>query len=275
MRYRELAPVPELAGVVDCLWTLETDRGEHVPEPVLPDGRPELILHLAAPFERLEPDGRFERQPTLLYAGQLTDQLLLRPSGKSAVLGVRFHPHGAAGIVDVPQYELAGRPMGLDAISAPLARTFAMVQERARDPLEASVLVQRALVQYVDRARLDPRIGFAVAAIGRTNGLVSIDRLAEAAEMTRRHLERRFLAAVGVPPKRLARIARFQHALRLLGADTRRPGTDTAAACGYADQAHFVRDFRRLAGCSPGEHLLRQGELTGFFIERVGHRRTP
>jgi AraC-like DNA-binding protein len=68
-------------------------------------------------------------------------------------------------------------------------------------------------------------------------------------------------------PKRLARIARFQHALRCLdGAGSPRAGTDTAAACGYADQSHFIRDFRRLAGCSPGEHLLRLGELTRFFI---------
>lgn len=73
-----------------------------------------------------------------------------------------------------------------------------------------------------------------------------------------------------VTPKRLALIARFQHALRMLERhDSPRRGADTAAACGYADQSHFIRDFRRLAGCSPGEHLLTQGELTGFFIERA------
>jgi AraC-like DNA-binding protein len=38
-----------------------------------------------------------------------------------------------------------------------------------------------------------------------------------------------------------------------------------AHACGYADQAHFIRDFRELAGCSPGAHLLDRAELTGFF----------
>jgi AraC-like DNA-binding protein len=84
--------------------------------------------------------------------------------------------------------------------------------------------------------------------------------------MTRRHLERKFLSTVGMAPKRLARITRFQHALRILedsGSDSR--GTETAATCGYADQAHFIRDFRDLAGCPPGEHLLRQGELTGVF----------
>ena len=61
---------------------------------------------------------------------------------------------------------------------------------------------------------------------------------------------------------------RFQHALRILAGSDRAPrGTRTAATCGYADQAHFIRDFRELAGCPPGEHLLRQFELTGFFYD--------
>ena len=93
--------------------------------------------------------------------------------------------------------------------------------------------------------------------------------LGAVALMTRRHLERRFLSTFGIGPKRLARIARFQRALRVLDqADPRRRGTITAAACGYADQSHFIREFRALAGCSPAEHLVARAELTGFFVSR-------
>lgn len=267
VQYREFAPLPELAGFVNCIWTLEgRTSGNGEPEPVLPDGRPELILHFGDPFKRLEWDGACERQPSLLFAGQLTRQLLLRPTGNIVVLGVRFHPHGAAGILAIPQHELAGVPIGLDAISMPLAQALRSAQESAADLAEAAALVQHLLLRRIDRSRIDPRVRFAVDAIGRTRGRLSIDGLADAAGVTCRHLERRFLSAVGVTPKRLARIARFQHAVRMLGRESPRRGTETAAACGYADQSHFIRDFRRIAGCSPGEHLLRRGQLTGFFI---------
>jgi len=98
---------------------------------------------------------------------------------------------------------------------------------------------------------------------------VSIDRISTATGLTRRHLERQFRQQVGVGPKRLARISRFQHALQLLDStDSTQRGTLTAAACGYADQAHFIRDFKDLAGCPPTAHLLRQAELTRFFIDK-------
>ena len=86
--------------------------------------------------------------------------------------------------------------------------------------------------------------------------------------MTRRHLERQFLDLVGVSPKRFARIVRLQHALQMLEqSDVGAKGAMTAAACGYADQAHFIRECQDVCGHSPGMHLLQRGQLTGFFMD--------
>ena len=123
------------------------------------------------------------------------------------------------------------------------------------------------LEEAIDDHQPDPRLVFATRMILNSGGTVSIDRIAGKLSMTRRHLERRFLATVGIGPKRLARITRFQRAVRVLEkADPRRRGALTAAACGYSDQAHFIRDFRELAGCSPAQHLITHAELTGFFV---------
>ena len=266
MKYREFAPAPALAEIVDCFWTVDGHAaGDAGPEPVLPDGRPELIVHLGEPFEALTVNGVSERQSAFMFAGQLPSQLLLRPRGRISVLGVRFHPHGAAAIMATPQDEVAGVPVRLEDACGPLARALRAVRE-FDDVRQGIGFVQTLLIRTADAGRIDLRVAFAVNAIARTAGRITVDALADATGLTRRHLERRFLATVGVSPKRLARLTRFQRALRLLDRnDSPRGGTETAAACGYADQAHFIRDFRMLAGCSPGEHLLMQGELTGFF----------
>lgn len=268
MVYQEYEPRPALKAAVVCLWTLEghADRLGGAVQPVLPDGRPELVVHFGDAFERIEPGSGAAPQPSLLFAGQLTRQLVLRPTGRIQVLGVRFHPHGAAALLRPPQGDLAGVTIGVDDLSPPLARALARVRDDAAGPRAALGAVQSALTEAMDPSRIDPRVAWVVAAIDRRRGLVSVDRLAAGAGLTRRHLERRFQDCVGMTPKRLARVVRFQRALGCLeGPGGARGGAVTAGLCGYADQSHFIRDFRDLAGCPPGTHVLTRGILTGFF----------
>ena len=271
MEYRELAPPDALRSSVQCVWTLEGSAGELATDlqPVLPDGRPELILHLGDPFERVHENGVAERQSHLLFAGQLTRQLVLRPTGRIAVIGIRFHPDGASNLLAAPQHHLAGLTLPVDDILPALHASLEEVRSETGSPEEAVVLLMERLVPRLARVRPDPRVRHVVDAIAAARGQASVDALARSAGLTRRHLERRFQDVVGISPKRLARITRFQFALSLLdrleGAER---GIRTAAESGYADQAHFIRDFRALAGCPPGEHLLRRCELTGFFTRR-------
>lgn len=278
MHYAEFDPLPGLARFIERIWTLEghaeTLAGE--PQVVLPDGRPELIFHFGDPFERVDDSdtGAIRTvQPRLLFAGQLTRQLVLQPTGRIGVLGLRFHPFGAATLFSRPQNQLAGTTLAVEDLSAGLAERLEPIlcSSPGGPPTldAAAVVAQEVLTSLIDDSRLDPRLADAVREIEGSHGLVSIDRVAEHVGMTRRHMERQFRQVVGMTPKRLARIARFQRAVRFLEGedDAGRPGgAITAAACGYADQAHFIRDFKDLAGCPPTAHLLREAVLTGFFI---------
>ena len=275
MKFQACTPNPELRSTVDCIWTLEAgpDETAGAIEPVLPDGCPELVLQFGDRFERVYEDGRSERQSDLVFAGQLTSQVSLRPTGTVATLGVRFRPGSAAALLHMPQQPLLGTTHGVDALDGRLARDLAAIRDRARSMDDAVDQVQRYLCTRIASRWSDPRVLAAVEAIRRHGGQMPIDDLATRIGMTRRHLERRFDTFVGISPKRLARIVRFQRALRML----QRPvgsGVTTAVECGYADQPHFIREFSELAGCSPGAHLLRHAELSGFFTNVVGRTST-
>lgn len=82
----------------------------------------------------------------------------------------------------------------------------------------------------------------------------SVGDLARHTGVSMRQLERRSLAYSGMSPKTVARIARFNRALRFHGGGAR-TWTDTAQMAGYHDHMHLVRDFRVFAGDAPTSAL--------------------
>jgi AraC-like DNA-binding protein len=84
-----------------------------------------------------------------------------------------------------------------------------------------------------------------------------VDDAAASAGMSIRQFERRFAEQVGLPPKRYARIVRFNAALKAKMTAPGRLWTDIAHEFGYYDQMHMVRDFERFADESPSTFVRR------------------
>jgi AraC-like DNA-binding protein len=265
VRYRTYAPPPVLRPFVRALWSLEGDDPSPAADRIFPDGCMELVVHLGAPFSAWDDDGGEAAQPGAFLVGQLTRALRIRPSRQAAVVGVRFHPGGAWPFLRLPQHELYGRRPALADVSPALAR----VAEGSRDArdLEGAVAAIAARLAAM-AARFDPldrRVTASVAAIERTAGAVSVDALARDAGVGARQLERLFRDAVGLAPKTLARLARFQAALRACEAGA--PLAAAGLAAGYADQAHFTREFRRVAGLTPSAFAAERAPLAVAFAD--------
>jgi AraC-like DNA-binding protein len=71
-----------------------------------------------------------------------------------------------------------------------------------------------------------------------------------ASGMSERQLRRRFLVAVGLPPKTYARIVRLHRAMALARASTTPDWAEIAVRSGFYDQPHMLAEFRRAAGMS-------------------------
>ena len=74
--------------------------------------------------------------------------------------------------------------------------------------------------------------------------------LAAGARLSNSHFSRAFRAHFGLSPKQYILEKRVARAQRLMLEGGSRL-SDVAAACGFADQAHLCRVFRRLVGASP------------------------
>ena len=108
----------------------------------------------------------------------------------------------------------------------------------------------------VVEAGVDPRL---VAAVRAVRSGLSVARVAEMVSLSERQLERLFVHNLGLAPKVFARIIRLRRALghATAGASLVR----SAAAAGYADQAHFSRDVAAFTGTNPRALLPNVGNV--------------
>jgi len=265
---------PDLAPHVEEIWVFEgmlaLARERHYPH-----GQLDLVLHLGPRYRRIagaEP-GRFSRAAASgLF---LRPDVIEAPNGRSAALGVRLHPSGAARVFGMPLEALAGRDADLADLLPP-----SEVEELLERCAEASSPVQRIRVAAAWLRRrirsgrpLPGPIEASVTELRRSGGRTQVKALADAGPWSRTRFSVRFREEVGVPPKTFARILRFHRTLKAMGSAAS-VGSRVAAGygrsrgfgslfsrlaheCGFADQAHFTREFRSFADMTPSEWLER------------------
>lgn len=271
VHYAEFLPHPSLRPFIRTCWTLSGPGAEMTPQPVLPDGCTELIVHRARPFWRHHATAPAERQDTRLFVGQMLTPVVIAPDGDADIIAFRFEPFGAHALIGTSQTETADRIVDVDALGEVWLSRATTAAESADSINDAVEILERALIARIDRVdrrrpAADLRVVSATQSLIASGGRLSIERTARRAGTSPRQLERLFHAHVGTTPKRFARVLRFQEAAAGILEGTPAPLADISTASGYFDQAHMIRDFVTFAGTTPGQFAAKLGELTRVML---------
>jgi AraC-like DNA-binding protein len=265
MDYRQVKPSPSVSRFVEFFWMLEDCSPAIIPQRILPDGRPVLILNFGSPFESCT-QGIWKSQPQCFFVGQITGPLLLRPSGPAAMLGIQFRPHGAAMLLKMPMFELTDSALALETLSHQLFHELDSLREFA-SPARALTNLDSILHRFAEQSCVnDQLVSYAVNDIERSGGLIGIPEVANRLGLSTRQLQRRFKDSVGISPKLFGRMQRFQRVFRAMETDGL-GWVNVAANSGYYDQAHLIRDFREFAGKPPSGLLDVEVDLARHFLE--------
>ncbi|MFF5210682.1 helix-turn-helix domain-containing protein [Streptosporangium sp. NPDC000396] len=215
--------------------------------------------------EPLTLDGPGSDAPQRLasFAGGLHDTYVdTSTTGIAEGVQVDLTPIGARRLLGMPMSELANRVVSLDAVLGSWASTAVERLAEAPDRRARLTLLDELLTRRIHSAPApDRRVCHAWSRLVATRGTIGIASLAEELGWSHRHLVSRFHDQIGLAPKAVARVLRFEHALGRLRTGT--PLADAALTCGYYDQAHMNRDFKAMAGTTPRELAARpQGPAT-------------
>ena len=193
---------------------------------------------------------------------------LVEHDGYQHGIQVRVTPLGAHALFGLSMHELTNRVVGLDDVLGNEADELVGRLWDAAGWEARFALLDTLIAARVAEAR-PPSEGVAWAwrRLRETRGRAAVGTLATELGWSHRRLIARFREQVGMPPKTIGRLLRFEHVSRALMTTPEPRLAEVAFDCGYYDQAHLNRDFRDFAGMSPGAFLAARlpegGGLSG------------
>ena len=259
MRYQEYRPPIELASWIKLFWVFEGRLNDPVPETIVADGFPELIIHFRSPFAEVDGAGQFLKQPVAVACGQLTRPLVLHGSLDAGMIGIRFQPSGMAPFLSTPMQSLTDARIPAELLFDDIDQLIEAIVGSSYDTQRIAACT-RFLMRSLDYDREDNLcVRRAVESIMLTRGRISVETLASLMGRSRRSLELAFQKEIGTSPKMYCRITRFRHLFDAMSHNV--PPVDwvrIALDSGFFDQSHLIRDFRQFTGASPTSFLADQ-----------------
>lgn len=214
-----------------------------------------VVVSWGEPLRRIDGAGGKYRS---FVAGMSARSVVVEHDGRQAGVEVVLTPVGASVVLAMPLGELTDQMVPLDAVLGGGAQQLTDRLAVAEDWRMRFAILDGALRRRLENGtQLPMPIIAAARRLAESGGRMRMDALAADVGWSRRHLARVFTELVGLPPKATAQIHRFERATELLTSAGSVGLANVAVVAGYADQSHFTREFRTMAGCTPGEWVAQ------------------
>lgn len=268
MTTQEYLPASPLRNFIRCysLRVLDTE-GADVPRPIHAIdesfmtfwlNKTPLFSHTPSLYNTKEAIQRVNLQEQPLLGIQSSFKGFLNFNGLYRFFCVEFIANGFYCIFHIPMCHLSDRLLHCDEV---IGKEIHFLQEQLE---EAGDIQEMAHVadQYFLAAHLKNMPGNNVKNINAAAMLIQNCRyslnvrfLADRVNMSLRGLERHFMEQVGLSPKLLARVVRFNKVLQSKMVHPEKSWTDIAINYAYFDQMHLIKDFKTFTGQSPNSFL--------------------
>ena len=253
MRYREYEPHSILQDSVKCFWVHESEDSAASEQDIVPDGCVEVIFNFGSPYLLRTATG-LSPLPGAFIVGFQDQTMSIVIRGRVRVVAARLFAWGALALLQDNVTTLTNTTTALGPQWNALVRGLKILV--ARGSYEEAVksledfLVNQELVRKYDLKL----IRTAAKLLDQSKGQYRISELADYCALSVRQLERGFQRVLGTSPKNYARTVRFHEAQRKLMFAPDTELTGLAYDCGYFDQAHFIKDFKKFTGKTPSEY---------------------
>lgn len=260
MQFRFIQPHKTLQNYVKHYCFMESEACEaDVSERVIPTESIQLMFHYRQPFVVLEKNRIVSHQPRSIISGLSNTFSDVSTYGYTGVVFVAFQPAGACMFFRFPLSEIENQSVDMKEF---FNKEISEVEEQLflfNNFEERATIIDLFLLNKMEEVKSHDflLIRESMRLIKQSHGQTDSYKLSSALYTTQKNLERKFSSLIGKTPKQFIKIIRFQSVIDDISTRRNINLTELAYRNGYADQSHFIRDFKAFSGFTPKEFISR------------------
>ncbi len=269
MEFSPCQPRGGIAADVETIFHLKGYCPDHSIERVVPDGSGNLIIELDGQNRWVADNVTHDPIQTCQHSwlsGPHRNYFSISAVPETELIGIRFRPGGLFALLGQTVGDYVERIVdGSKVFGASIIALRKCLVDKL--PIEEKLdLVEQWLTKERQTDHSVPRcVEYAIEQLTVTPSLRTIGNLVDQSGYSRKHFLHLFKKHVGLGPKELQRILRFSSALAQIQESKSLSWAAISIDCGYADQAHFIKDFKAFSGVNPSRFLDMQHGRMNFF----------
>jgi AraC-like DNA-binding protein len=265
MIHQVIYPPPTLERYVRYFWGLRSDPRNDPYfriDTFVDDSSGFIFIRSESPV--LHVNGQF--LPSAFFHGQFTFPTITKSIGPFSVIGVVLRPTAFKELFGIDAYEMTDRITQCEQIMC--RHIVREILDTVCQQHQISVLTNYLHARTANAGWQDWLVKNCLLQIENVKGLITVRELTFQNNISERQLEKRFHTTVGVSPRHLIKVARFNSAIEIIKKGKQCSVTSLAHSLDYTDNAHFTRHDRQLSGFTPKELFIK---LVGRPADQLFH----
>jgi len=261
---------------IESIFHIKDFMPDHSIERVVPTGHIFIIFELDGftrntfDNETLKPNNTFTN---VWVSGMHKNYLSISAHQKSEMLVIQFKPYGAYPFFHLPIQELNEKVIPAEKI---FENEILELREEILAKKTSEEKFKNVEKWLVDKFHEDKRPSDEILNILeklQTESVVNYSKIIESYSKTHKHLIDQFKKYIGLTPKYYQRILRFNEILQKIHQSEKIEWSQVAYQCEYADQSHFIKEFKHFSGLNPQKFIQQNfhNDQPNFFpLDRKG-----
>ncbi|MFO7879069.1 MAG: helix-turn-helix domain-containing protein [Bacteroidales bacterium] len=260
-------PSVDLRYVVKFYWIVEVENTAiHPMAKISPSGNPELIFHFG---DTISIDASNNNtpgtQPESVIAGQITQPVFLEFGSNIQCICVKLQPYALSALFNINSNAFTNRATCLSEVMPSMQKEIFEQLSEAKNDHVRIIIIEEYLRKLLKKHNNISEITCSMIDYVKSNNNICFEKLRREINFCSRTLQRKIMSDVGITPKMLLRIIRFNKAFNYIKHNQNLNLQDISFILGYYDLAHLINEFKEFSGLPPVKYFKKEDPYNNFF----------